>query len=70
MKFSVLALDYDDTIARDGILDPGVRQAWAAAQAACSKRRGPARGISSSTRRWQAVHSAAKGSALSREAEM
>jgi hydroxymethylpyrimidine pyrophosphatase-like HAD family hydrolase len=27
MKFSVLALDYDGTIARDGVLDAGVRQA-------------------------------------------
>ena len=29
MKFSVLALDYDGTIARDGVLDPGIRQAIA-----------------------------------------
>lgn len=27
MKFSVLALDYDGTIARDGVLDPDVRRA-------------------------------------------
>lgn len=29
MKFSVLALDYDGTIARDGVLDPEVRAAVA-----------------------------------------
>lgn len=27
MRFSVLALDYDGTIAQDGLLDPEVRQA-------------------------------------------
>lgn len=29
MKFSVLALDYDGTIARNDVLDPGVRKAIA-----------------------------------------
>ena len=33
MKFGVLALDYDGTIARDGILDPEVRTAIAEARA-------------------------------------
>ncbi|HWF12276.1 MAG TPA: HAD hydrolase family protein [Candidatus Acidoferrales bacterium] len=32
MKFNVLALDYDGTIARDGVLDPGVRSAIAEAR--------------------------------------
>ena len=27
MKFSALALDYDGTIARDGVFDPTVREA-------------------------------------------
>jgi hydroxymethylpyrimidine pyrophosphatase-like HAD family hydrolase len=34
MKFAILALDYDGTIARDGALDPGVRQAIAELRAA------------------------------------
>ena len=29
MKFGVLALDYDGTIARDGVLDPDVRTSLA-----------------------------------------
>ena len=33
MKLSVLALDYDGTIARDGVLDPGVRAAIAEVRA-------------------------------------
>jgi len=33
MKFSVLALDYDGTIARDGVLDPEVRAAIAEVRA-------------------------------------
>ena len=33
MKFGVLALDYDVTIARDGALDPGVRAAISEARA-------------------------------------
>lgn len=33
MKFGVLALDYDGTIARDGVLDPEVRSAIAEARA-------------------------------------
>ena len=33
MKFGVLALDYDGTIARDGILDSEVRRAIAEARA-------------------------------------
>jgi hypothetical protein len=32
MKFSVLALDYDGTIARDNAIDPSVREAIAAAR--------------------------------------
>ncbi len=34
MKLSVIALDYDGTIARDGVLDPGVRRAIADVRAA------------------------------------
>lgn len=33
MKFGVLALDYDGTIARDGVLDPGVKAAILEARA-------------------------------------
>jgi len=33
MKFSVLALDYDGTIAREGVLDPEVRTAIAEVRA-------------------------------------
>jgi len=33
LKFGVLALDYDGTIARDGVLDPDVRMAIAEARA-------------------------------------
>jgi len=33
MKFGVLALDYDGTIARDGVLDPDVKAAIMEARA-------------------------------------
>ena len=33
MKFGILALDYDGTIARDGVLDPDVKSAIAEARA-------------------------------------